>query len=74
MREHVDGMEKRVERRNWRQIAPCAREKTRRGLKIELANLWCGKRIAKKAQAGRGHENIWESHFKRHRLSLEEQK
>jgi hypothetical protein len=54
-----DGMEKRVERRNWRQIAPCAREKPRDAKKV-LANLWSRQRITKKAHAGRGPEVIWE--------------
>lgn len=44
-----DGMEKRVERRNWRQITPCAREKPRANQK-KLANLWSGNTITKKAK------------------------
>jgi hypothetical protein len=31
-----DGMEKRVERRNWQQIDPCAREKPRADWKKDL--------------------------------------
>jgi hypothetical protein len=54
------GMEKRVERRNWRQIDPCAREKPMADWKKVLANLGSGKRITKKAYAGRGQETIWE--------------
>jgi len=52
--------EKRVERRNWRQIDPCAREKPMADWKKVLANLGSGKRITKKAYAGRGQETIWE--------------
>jgi hypothetical protein len=46
------GMEKRVERRNWRQIAPCAKEKPIADLKNVLANLWSRKRITKNHQKG----------------------
>jgi hypothetical protein len=35
-------------------------EKTGDGLGKRLANLWRGKRIAKKAHAGRGQEIKWE--------------
>jgi hypothetical protein len=55
-----DGMEKRAERRNWRQIVPCAREKPRSGLEKGLANLWSRQRITNKPYAGRGRETIWE--------------
>jgi len=34
-----DGMEKRVEKRNWRQIAPCANKKPMADFKKVLANL-----------------------------------
>ncbi|MGB8368794.1 MAG: hypothetical protein ACLPYZ_03105 [Limisphaerales bacterium] len=55
-----DGMEKRVERHNWRQIGPCAREKPMADLKKVLANPWSRKKITKKAHAGRGQEAKWE--------------
>ena len=51
---------KRVERRKCQQIAPCAGEKTEGGLEKELANLWSGRKITKKARMGRGHESKWE--------------
>ena len=47
-----DGMEKCVERRNWRQIASCAREKPRDANKKVLANLWSRQRITKNHQKG----------------------
>jgi len=47
-----DGMEKRVERHNWRQIAPCAREKPRDANKKVLANLWSRQRIKKNHEKG----------------------
>jgi hypothetical protein len=53
-------MEKPVARRNWRQIAPFAREKPMVDLKTVLANPWSRKKITKKAHAGRGLETIWE--------------
>jgi len=43
-----DGMEKPVERRNWRQIACCAREKRTADLKKVLANPWKRKNITKR--------------------------
>jgi hypothetical protein len=55
-----DGMEKRVERRKWRQIAPCAREKPMADWEKALANPWSRKKITKKSHAGRGQETIWE--------------
>lgn len=55
-----DGMEKREERRNWRQIAPCSSEKPMADLKKVLANLWSRKKIKKKPHAGRGQETKWE--------------
>lgn len=54
------GAEKRAERRNWQQIAPCAREKPRADWKKGLPNLWSRKKITKKAYANRGLETIWE--------------
>jgi hypothetical protein len=53
-------MEKPVARRNWRQIAPFAREKPMVDLKTVLANPWSRKKITKKAHAGRGLETKWE--------------
>jgi hypothetical protein len=40
-------MEKREERRNWRQIVPCAREKPLADLKKALANLWSRQKVTK---------------------------
>ena len=58
------GMEKREERRNWRQIVPCAREKPltdlKKALKKAYANLWSRKKIAKKAHVSRRHDSKWE--------------
>jgi hypothetical protein len=39
---------------------PLCQRKTEGGLKNGLATLWRGKRIAKKAHAGRGQETQWE--------------
>jgi hypothetical protein len=43
-----DGMEKR----NWRQIAPCANKKPMADFKKVLANLWGRQRITKNHQKG----------------------
>jgi hypothetical protein len=55
-----NGMEKCVERHEWRQIGPFASEKPMADWKKVLAILWSRKRITKKAHAGRGQETIWE--------------
>jgi hypothetical protein len=58
-----NGMKMCVERRNWRQIAPCASEKPNLDRKKRLASIWTRQRITKitkKAHAGRGPENKWE--------------
>jgi len=39
---------------------PLCQRKTGDGLEKDLANLWSGKKITKKAHAGRGLETIWE--------------
>jgi hypothetical protein len=39
---------------------PLCQRKTGDGLEKDLANLWSGKKITKKARAGRGQETIWE--------------
>jgi hypothetical protein len=59
-----DDMEKRVERCDWRQIAPCVREKPMADWKKELANLGSRQRITRKAHAGHGLETIWEMSVK----------
>ena len=53
-------VEKPVERRNWRQIGPCAREKPMADLKKVLANRWSRQKITKRPYANRGQETIWE--------------
>jgi hypothetical protein len=53
------GMEKGLERRNWRQIARCVREKPMAGSKKVLANLWRRKRITTKDCTSRGQVTIW---------------
>jgi hypothetical protein len=50
------GMEKRAERRSWRQIEPCARERPMADLKKVLANPWSRKKIMKKLHTSRGQE------------------
>ena len=55
-----DGVKKCVERRNWPQIGPCAREKPREDLKKVLGNLLRVKIITKKPHAVRWPETIWE--------------
>jgi hypothetical protein len=55
-----DGMKKRVERRNWRQIDTCASEKLMVDLKKVVVNRWSRLRITKKVHSGRGLETIWE--------------
>jgi hypothetical protein len=47
-----DGLEKRLKRHHWRQIAPGAREKPRDARKKVLANRWSRKRITKNHQKG----------------------
>jgi len=58
-----DGMEKRVERRNWRQIAPCAGEKPWAKWKKGLANLWSRKRISKTPTRVAGKNPYGKSRF-----------
>ena len=48
------GVEKRAERHKCQRNASFAREKPRADWKIRLANRWRGKKITKKAPAGRG--------------------
>jgi hypothetical protein len=44
----------------WHRNTPYAGEKPRGGLEKGFANLLQGKKITKKAHAGRGHETKWE--------------
>src|ERR1035438_3504253 len=53
------GVEMHVERRKWQRSAPMPVENRGRTGK-DFANLWKGKRITKKAHAGRGQETKWE--------------
>ena len=69
-----DGMEKRVERRNWRQIGPCAREKPSDAKKKSLPICGAGResrKITKKVHAGRGSETKWEMSAKTAKCRLD---
>ena len=55
-----DGMEKRVERRNWRQIAPLCRRKTVGEVEKSTCKSMEQEENLKNAYAGRGQVSIWE--------------
>src|ERR1017187_7218775 len=59
-----DGMEKCVERHNWRQIITCAREKPR-GLEKVLANLWSRRKLQKSSTLVVGKKPYGKSRFMR---------
>jgi len=59
-----DGMEKRVERRNWRQIAPCARKKPVADLKKVLVNPQTGRESRKIPALVAGRKPSWKCQLK----------